>query len=85
MHETSKRLSQTMRDIYEPDWNGVEELPVITEVSLGEIYVGEIYRRDLSSHSLTVRAFGLLELLEKKDKCSHNHPPYRSSQGDFCA
>lgn len=55
-----------MRDIYESDWNGVEELPVITEVSLGEIYVGEIYRRDLSSHSLTVGAFGLLELLEKK-------------------
>lgn len=55
-----------MRDIYESDWNGVEELSVITEVSLGEIYVGEIYRRDLSSHSLTVGAFGLLELLEKK-------------------
>lgn len=35
MHETSKRLSQTLRDIYESDWNGVEELPVITEVSLG--------------------------------------------------
>ncbi|KAM7423342.1 hypothetical protein PAMA_011074 [Pampus argenteus] len=31
MHETSKRLSQTLRDIYEPDWNGVEDLAVITE------------------------------------------------------
>uniref|UniRef100_A0A3B4ZZJ6 Bridging integrator 2-like n=1 Tax=Stegastes partitus TaxID=144197 RepID=A0A3B4ZZJ6_9TELE len=31
MHETSKRLSQTLREIYEPDWNGVEDLAVITE------------------------------------------------------
>ncbi|XP_026163240.1 bridging integrator 2b [Mastacembelus armatus] len=31
VHETSKRLSQTLRDIYEPDWNGVEDLAVITE------------------------------------------------------
>ncbi|TNN78568.1 Bridging integrator 2 [Liparis tanakae] len=31
VHETSKRLSQTLRDVYEPDWNGVEDLPVITE------------------------------------------------------
>lgn len=32
VHETSKRLSQTLRDIYEPEWNGVEDLGVITEV-----------------------------------------------------
>ncbi|CAJ1051150.1 bridging integrator 2b isoform X1 [Xyrichtys novacula] len=31
VHEASKRLSQTLRDIYEPDWNGVEGLAVITE------------------------------------------------------
>ncbi|XP_041639855.1 bridging integrator 2b isoform X2 [Cheilinus undulatus] len=31
VHESSKRLSQTLRDIYEPDWNGVEGLAVITE------------------------------------------------------
>ncbi|KAM9362181.1 bridging integrator 2b isoform 2-T2 [Symphorus nematophorus] len=31
VHETSKRLSQTLRDIYESDWNGVEDLGVITE------------------------------------------------------
>uniref|UniRef100_A0A8C9ZXD3 Bridging integrator 2b n=1 Tax=Sander lucioperca TaxID=283035 RepID=A0A8C9ZXD3_SANLU len=31
VHETSKRLSQTLRDIYEPDWNGGEDLAVITE------------------------------------------------------
>ncbi|XP_059186263.1 bridging integrator 2b isoform X2 [Centropristis striata] len=31
VHETSKRLSQTLRDIYEPDWNGMEDLAVITE------------------------------------------------------
>ncbi|XP_068567933.1 bridging integrator 2b isoform X2 [Cebidichthys violaceus] len=31
VHETSKRLSQTLRDVYEPDWNGVEDLAVITE------------------------------------------------------
>ncbi|XP_040890702.1 bridging integrator 2b isoform X2 [Toxotes jaculatrix] len=31
VHETSKRLSQTLRDIYESDWNGVEDLAVITE------------------------------------------------------
>ncbi|KAF7643518.1 hypothetical protein LDENG_00238010 [Lucifuga dentata] len=31
LHETSKRLSQTLRDIYEPDWNGVEELSVIKD------------------------------------------------------
>ncbi|XP_076028111.1 bridging integrator 2b isoform X2 [Genypterus blacodes] len=31
LHETSKRLSLTVRDIYEPDWNGVEDLSVITE------------------------------------------------------
>lgn len=33
VHETSKRLSQTLRDVYELDWNGVGELAVITEVS----------------------------------------------------
>ncbi|CAN9512124.1 unnamed protein product [Ophioblennius macclurei] len=31
VHETSKRLSQTLRDVYEPDWMGVEDLSVITE------------------------------------------------------
>ncbi|KAM4581769.1 bridging integrator 2b [Fundulus diaphanus] len=31
VHETSKRLSMTLRDIYESDWNGVEDLAVITE------------------------------------------------------
>ncbi|XP_029007776.1 bridging integrator 2b isoform X2 [Betta splendens] len=31
MHEASKRLSHTLRDIYEPDWNGVEDLAVITD------------------------------------------------------
>ncbi|XP_070759031.1 bridging integrator 2b [Enoplosus armatus] len=31
VHETSKRLSQTLRDVYEPDWNGGEDLAVITE------------------------------------------------------
>ncbi|XP_023280432.1 bridging integrator 2-like isoform X2 [Seriola lalandi dorsalis] len=31
VHETSKRLSQTLRDIYESDWNGAEDLAVITE------------------------------------------------------
>lgn len=32
MHESSKRLSQTLKDIYEPDWHGVEDLTVIIEV-----------------------------------------------------
>lgn len=32
MHETSKRLSQTLKDVYEADWQGVEDLSVITEV-----------------------------------------------------
>jgi hypothetical protein len=32
MHETSKRLSQTLRDVYEPDWQGGEDLSVIMEV-----------------------------------------------------
>lgn len=31
MHETSKRLSQTLSDIYESDWDGVKDLAVITE------------------------------------------------------
>ncbi|XP_016127519.1 bridging integrator 2-like [Sinocyclocheilus grahami] len=31
MHESSKRLSQTLKDIYEPDWHGVEDLTVIME------------------------------------------------------
>ncbi|XP_071389154.1 bridging integrator 2b [Centroberyx affinis] len=31
MHESSKRLSQTLRDVYESDWNGVEDLSVIVE------------------------------------------------------
>lgn len=34
MHETSKRLSQTLSDIYESDWDGVKDLAVITEVGL---------------------------------------------------
>ncbi|XP_061731523.1 bridging integrator 2b isoform X1 [Nerophis ophidion] len=29
VHETSKRMSQTLRDVYEPDWDGVEDLAVI--------------------------------------------------------
>lgn len=31
VHETSKRLSQTLRDVYEADWNGAEDLPLITD------------------------------------------------------
>ncbi|XP_071350754.1 bridging integrator 2b isoform X2 [Trachinotus anak] len=31
VHDTSKRLSQTLRDIYESDWNGAEDLAIITE------------------------------------------------------
>ncbi|KAI2663677.1 Bridging integrator 2 [Labeo rohita] len=31
LHESSKRLSQTLKDIYEPDWHGVEDLTVIME------------------------------------------------------
>ncbi|XP_051985925.1 bridging integrator 2-like [Xyrauchen texanus] len=31
MHESSKRLSQTLKDIYESDWHGVEDLSVIME------------------------------------------------------
>ncbi|KAK1901974.1 Bridging integrator 2 [Dissostichus eleginoides] len=31
MHDTSKRLSMTLRDVYEPEWNGVEDFAVITE------------------------------------------------------
>nr|XP_057925784.1 bridging integrator 2b [Doryrhamphus excisus] len=30
VHETSKRMSQTLRHIYEPDWDGVEDLAAIT-------------------------------------------------------
>lgn len=33
VHETSKRLSQTLRDVYESDWEGAMDLSVITEVS----------------------------------------------------
>lgn len=32
MHESSKRLSQTLRDVYELDWLGGEDLSVIMEV-----------------------------------------------------
>ncbi|XP_060776171.1 bridging integrator 2b [Neoarius graeffei] len=31
MHETSKRLSQTLKDVYESDWQGVGDLSVIME------------------------------------------------------
>ncbi|XP_077460031.1 bridging integrator 2b [Stigmatopora argus] len=31
LHETSKRLSQTLRDVYEPDWDGMEDLATIIE------------------------------------------------------
>ncbi|XP_029990040.1 bridging integrator 2b isoform X2 [Sphaeramia orbicularis] len=31
VHETSKRLSTTLKDVYELDWNGVEDLAVITD------------------------------------------------------
>ncbi|KAG7275904.1 hypothetical protein CRUP_009593 [Coryphaenoides rupestris] len=31
IHESSKRLSQTLKDIYESDWNGAEDLSDITE------------------------------------------------------
>ncbi|XP_036389442.1 bridging integrator 2a [Megalops cyprinoides] len=31
MRDTSKRLSQTLLDIYEPDWAGDEDLPAIVE------------------------------------------------------
>lgn len=32
VHETSKRLSQTLQDVYEADWDGVEDLGVIIGV-----------------------------------------------------
>ncbi|XP_035517235.1 bridging integrator 2b isoform X1 [Morone saxatilis] len=31
LHDASKRLSQTLRDVYESDWNGVDDLAVIRE------------------------------------------------------
>lgn len=31
VHETSKRLSQTLQDVYETDWDGLEDLAVITD------------------------------------------------------
>lgn len=31
MHESSKRLSQTLKDIYEPDWDGIENLTSIMQ------------------------------------------------------
>nr|CBN80600.1 Bridging integrator 2b [Dicentrarchus labrax] len=31
VHDASKRLSQTLRDVYESDWNGVDDLAVIRE------------------------------------------------------
>uniref|UniRef100_A0A8C6UHJ8 Bridging integrator 2b n=1 Tax=Neogobius melanostomus TaxID=47308 RepID=A0A8C6UHJ8_9GOBI len=31
VHETSKRLSQTLRDVYEPDWDGLGDLTLITD------------------------------------------------------
>ncbi|KAL4655613.1 bridging integrator 2-like [Arapaima gigas] len=31
MHETSKRLSQTLKDVYESDWNGNEDLAAIVD------------------------------------------------------
>ncbi|KAJ0023362.1 hypothetical protein NQD34_003261 [Periophthalmus magnuspinnatus] len=31
VHETSKKLSQTLRDVYESDWDGLEDLAVITD------------------------------------------------------
>ncbi|XP_054877605.1 bridging integrator 2b [Poeciliopsis prolifica] len=31
VHETSKRLSLTLRDVYESDWDGMDDLAVITE------------------------------------------------------
>lgn len=31
VHETSKRLSQTLRDVYETDWDGMEDLALITD------------------------------------------------------
>ena len=34
MHESSKRLSQTLKDVYEPEWNGGEDLADIIQVRL---------------------------------------------------
>ncbi|XP_062311431.1 bridging integrator 2b isoform X1 [Osmerus eperlanus] len=31
MHESSKRLSQTLKDVYEPEWQGGEDLPIIMD------------------------------------------------------
>lgn len=31
VHEASKRLSQTLRDVYESDWDGMEDLALITD------------------------------------------------------
>ncbi|XP_072307791.1 bridging integrator 2b [Eucyclogobius newberryi] len=31
VHETSKKLSQTLTDVYESDWDGLEDLAVITD------------------------------------------------------
>lgn len=60
VHETSRRLSQTLKDIYEVDWEGVEELAVITEVRAG--YVGVV------STVLCTRCFYQAVLKEKQIK-----------------
>lgn len=52
VHETSKRLSQTLRDIYESDWNGVQDLSVITEVCSWSICVSIGLKSDLRADHL---------------------------------
>lgn len=52
VHDTSKRLSQTLRDIYESDWNGVQDLSVITEVCSWSVCVSIGLKSDLRADHL---------------------------------
>lgn len=47
VHDTSKRLSQTLREVYEPEWNGVEDLAVITEVRQWCVFMNVCSNREL--------------------------------------
>uniref|UniRef100_A0A3B5LVE9 Bridging integrator 2 n=1 Tax=Xiphophorus couchianus TaxID=32473 RepID=A0A3B5LVE9_9TELE len=62
VHETSKRLSLTLRDVYESDWDGVDDLTVITEDRVAK------RGRKLVDYDSTRHHLEALQSAKKKDE-----------------
>ncbi|XP_023687822.2 bridging integrator 2b [Paramormyrops kingsleyae] len=67
MHETSKRLSQTLKDVYEPDWNGAEGLATIID---NEDLLWNDYEEKLADQTLRTMESYTSQFPEVKERVS---------------